>query len=245
VLNASFNALGTERYLLTEDNRSMRDVAAAVPYDAIVILVNSDRYGGGGIYNDYAISTVNNQWSENVFLHEFGHSFAGLADEYYSSEVAYNEFFPRGVEPVPPNITAYLEPEELKWKQWLSPGIGIPTHYGKKEAESLQQEVRNIMEGLQRTENTVEKQKADTVQAKALREQTTQKLDSLREKIRSIQEKYRKQLKGKVGLFEGAGYSSEGLYRSEIECIMLSNREKRFCKVCREAIIRMIGYYTR
>jgi len=98
-LTATFNSLGSERYLLTEDNRSLRDIAAAVPYDVLVIMINHKRYGGGGIYNLYCTFTVDNQWYKYLFLHEFGHSLAGLGDEYYTSAVAYNEFYPRGVEP--------------------------------------------------------------------------------------------------------------------------------------------------
>ena len=97
-LNASFDSFDLDRYMLTEEGRTVRAMAAQVPYDAIVILVNSSRYGGGGIYNDYCITTVDHQASPGVFVHEFGHSFAGLADEYYSADVAYNDFYPKGVE---------------------------------------------------------------------------------------------------------------------------------------------------
>ena len=98
-LGASFDALGSERYMLIEDNRRLRDLAAHVPYDAILVMVNSPRYGGGGIYNLYCTFTTDNYWSTYVFLHEFGHSFAGLADEYYTSSVAYTDFYAKGVEP--------------------------------------------------------------------------------------------------------------------------------------------------
>ncbi|MGE5235659.1 MAG: M64 family metallopeptidase, partial [Acidobacteriota bacterium] len=87
VLGAGFDALGSERYLLSEDNRAIRDLAAHVPYDAILIMVNSPRYGGGGIYNLYCTFTSDNQWTPYVLVHEFGHAFAGLADEYYTSSV--------------------------------------------------------------------------------------------------------------------------------------------------------------
>ncbi|MEI7811697.1 MAG: M64 family metallopeptidase [Ignavibacteria bacterium] len=80
-LNTTFCSLGSERYLLTEDNKAMRDLAAHVPYDAIYIMVNHNRYGGGGIYNLFCTFTSDNQWHEYLFLHESGHSFAGLADE--------------------------------------------------------------------------------------------------------------------------------------------------------------------
>ncbi|MDZ7342299.1 MAG: IgA Peptidase M64, partial [candidate division KSB1 bacterium] len=142
IVNSSFNALDLDRYLLTEDNKSMHDIAANVPYDAIFILVNSERYGGGGIYNFYGVSTVGNNLSLNVFIHEFGHSFAGLGDEYYTSDVAYNEFYPPGVEPTDPNITALLDPENIKWKDLVSTGISIPTNWGKEEFEALQAELQ-------------------------------------------------------------------------------------------------------
>jgi len=68
--------------LLTEDYCNLRDIAASVPYDAIYVMVNQPRYGGGGIYNLYCTFTADNPSSDYVFLHEFGHTFAGLADEY-------------------------------------------------------------------------------------------------------------------------------------------------------------------
>jgi len=136
-LNATFNSLGSERYLLTEDNKSLQNVAAHVPFDALVIMVNTKRYGGGGIYNFFCTSTSDNQWNEYVFIHEIGHSFAGLADEYYTSSVAYSEFYPKGVEPLEPNITALLEPGELKWKKIADQNIEIPTPWEKEDFDSM------------------------------------------------------------------------------------------------------------
>lgn len=139
-VGASFNALGLDRYMLTEENRAMRDIAGHVPYDAIVIIVNSQRYGGGGIYNTYCCFTSDNEWTVYLFLHEFGHSFSGLADEYYGSPVAYNEFYPKGIEPIDPNITALLDPANLKWKHLATKGTPIPTPWGKEEYEKLSRE---------------------------------------------------------------------------------------------------------
>ena len=136
VLSSTFNSLGSERYLLTEDNKTMRDMAAHVPYDAIYIMVNHKRYGGGGIYNFFCTFTSDNQWSSYIFLHEFGHSFAGLADEYYTSDVAYNDFYPKGIEPVEPNITALLNPPKVKWESLITQGIQIPTPWEKAEYDS-------------------------------------------------------------------------------------------------------------
>ncbi|NOZ13074.1 MAG: peptidase M64, partial [Acidobacteria bacterium] len=130
-VNASFNSLGIPRYLLTEDNRDLRDIAGIVPYDIAVVMVNSPRYGGGGIYDFFCVFTADNPYRDYLFLHEFGHAFAGLADEYYSSSVTYDEFYPKGVEPLEPNITALLNPEHVKWQKLLTPGIQIPTPWNK------------------------------------------------------------------------------------------------------------------
>jgi hypothetical protein len=122
VLNASFNAFDLDRYMLIEEDHRMHEIAGQVPYDAIIVLVDSGRYGGGSIAFDYCVTTVDHSRSLEVFVHELGHSFGGLADEYYQSEVSYNEFYPKGVEPLEPNITALLDPANVKWKDLLSPG---------------------------------------------------------------------------------------------------------------------------
>jgi len=136
---SSFDALGLYRYLLTEDNRNLRDIAGHVPYDAIIIMVNTKRYGGGGIYNTYCVFTMDEANYNYLFLHEFGHSFAGLADEYYASTVAYNEFYPAGIEPTEPNITALLDVNNLKWKNLVSKGVKIPTPWEKEKYDQMSQ----------------------------------------------------------------------------------------------------------
>ncbi len=91
-------------------------------------MVNSSRYGGAGIYNFFSIFVADNEYDEYVFIHEFGHGFAGLGDEYYTSSVAYSDFYPRGVEPWEPNVSAALKgPERVKWKALLTPDIPLPT----------------------------------------------------------------------------------------------------------------------
>ena len=126
-LGFSFNAFDIKRYMLSSNNKAIRDAASRAPYDAIIVIVNTGRYGGGGIFNLYAVSSVDNEYSGYVFTHELGHSFAGLADEYYSSKVAYNDMYPRGVEPWEPNITALLDPKHIKWGDLIKPGTPIPT----------------------------------------------------------------------------------------------------------------------
>jgi hypothetical protein len=205
-------------------------------------MVNSERYGGGGIYNFYAVSTVDNQLSENVFIHEFGHSFAGLADEYYTSDVAYNDFYPKGVEPTDPNITALLDPENIKWKDLLSPGIEIPTSWGKDEIEALQADLQKNRKEMREQVAQLEKSGASKSKIEKIKNDSKKKSDEINKQIDQVREKY-SNLSEKVGAFEGAGYSAKGLYRSMMNCLMFGNRERKFCKVCQRAIERMIEFY--
>jgi hypothetical protein len=125
-LNSSFYTFDLDRYLTTNDIKSVNDFAASVPHDNIIVLINSNRYGGGGVYNYYSGMTAGHPLSPKVFIHEFGHGFAGLADEYYSSTVAYDEFYPLDVEPWEPNITTLVN-FEAKWKTMIGKGIPVPT----------------------------------------------------------------------------------------------------------------------
>jgi len=125
-LNSSFYTFNLDRYLTTQDIKTVNDYAALVPHDNIVILINSTRYGGGGVYNYYSGTTTGNVLSPKVFVHEFGHGFAGLADEYYSSSVAYNEFYPLNVEPWEPNITTMVN-FDLKWAKMIGKNTPVPT----------------------------------------------------------------------------------------------------------------------
>ena len=88
-VGAAYDAFGSERYVLTFDNRALRDMAAWAPYEFLTILVNSETYGGGGIFGLFSTVAVDNDWADYLFVHEFGHHFAALADEYYGSPVAY------------------------------------------------------------------------------------------------------------------------------------------------------------
>lgn len=125
-LNSSFYTFGTDRYLTTQDIKSVNDYAALAPHDNIIVLINSDKYGGGGVYNYYSGTTADHPLSKKVFIHEFGHGFAGLADEYYSSEVAYDEFYPLNVEPWEPNITTMVN-FDSKWKDKIASETPVPT----------------------------------------------------------------------------------------------------------------------
>jgi hypothetical protein len=125
-IHSSFYTFNMDRYLTTSDTKAMYDLAAAVPYDMVFVLVNSKRYGGGGFFNHYAQSTVDHQLSEIVALHEFGHSFAGLADEYYTSEITYSDYYNLDFEPWEPNITTNVN-FSSKWKNMISTDTPLPT----------------------------------------------------------------------------------------------------------------------
>jgi len=131
VLSSSYYTFDVDRYLTTQDIREVNDYAAAAPHDQIVVLINSPRYGGGGVYNYYSAVTADHQNTPQVFIHEFGHGFAGLADEYYSSEVAYEEFYPLDVEPWEPNITTRVN-FDAKWKDLIARSVPVPTPNSKK-----------------------------------------------------------------------------------------------------------------
>ncbi len=233
-MNFSFNALDLPRYLLSKDNRAIRDLAGQVPYDAIFIMVNSTRYGGGGIYNQFAVFTAHSPNNELVFVHEFGHSFAGLADEYYTSDVAYNDFYPKGVEPTEPNITALLDSAILKWPNQLDPGKAVPTNWHKTYYDSLSLRKQLLRRRLRRFQ--FEQVYPDS--QKLLRDEMTSLDQALQNFISNHP------LRNKTGFFEGAGYASHSLYRPMLNCMMFSNQEQRFCSVCSAAIVRMIRFYA-
>ena len=130
-LSASYYTFDVDRYLTTQDIRRVNDFAAAAPHDQIIVLINSPRYGGGGVYNYYSAVTSDHQFTPQVLTHEFGHGFAGLADEYYSSEVAYEEFYPLNVEPWEPNITTRVN-FDAKWKNLIAKSVPVPTPNTKK-----------------------------------------------------------------------------------------------------------------
>ncbi len=244
VLNASFNAFDLDRYMLIEDDHRMHEIAGQVPYDAIIVLVNSKRYGGGSICLDYCVTTVDHPRSPEVFVHELGHSFAYLADEYYQSEVSYNDFYPKGIEPLEPNITALLDPANVKWKDLLAPGIGVPTEYGKDKMEALQAERRAVREAQAKETEEAKQRGAPEKELKRIVEKVKVDDAALAAKMEAVRKEYAT-LNDKVGVFEGAGYASKGLYRSQVYCIMIGNPKNEFCRVCQRAIGRMIEFYSR
>ncbi len=226
-LDTRYNTFGSARYVLTEANKSLRDIAGAVPYDFVLILLNDNRYGGGGIYNLYTTCFAtpdqpDQAWQrEYVYVHEFGHAFGGLGDEYYSSQVSYNDFYPKGVEPWEPNITALTDKDHLKWHGLATPGVPLPTPWEKRAYDSLE----------------TERGKLDRLAPDYYKK---------REPFFKAEQAILKDAAyaGKVGAFEGAGYSSTGLYRPSLDCRMFSLSLVDFDPVCAAAISRVIDFYA-
>ncbi|PID89601.1 MAG: peptidase M64 [Bacteroidia bacterium] len=136
ILNSHFYTFYTERYLTTQDIRTVRDIASLVPYDQIYILVNTEKYGGGGVYNYYNLCASDNAYSPQVFTHEFGHAFAALGDEYAYSEDDAEKFYDLGVEPNAPNLTT-LANFEKKWKDLVDKDTPIPTPEDKRYKDKV------------------------------------------------------------------------------------------------------------
>ncbi len=241
-VGASFNSLGLDRYMLTENNRILRDIAAHVPYDTIMLLVNSDRYGGGGIYNLFAAFTADTIWHPYVVVHEFGHSFVGLADEYYTSAVAYNDAYPQGVEPPEPNITALSDSSRLKWASLVDKNTQIPTPWNKEAYDTLSISYQKTRNQLNEMIAELSRSKAPSDEIERIKQKEERLALDNSKKVDLLLSK--DPAKGKVGAFLGAGYSSQGLYRPMTDCIMFTKGTKPFCKVCEAAVQRVIDHYT-
>ncbi|HUN64132.1 MAG TPA: IgA Peptidase M64 [Candidatus Sulfotelmatobacter sp.] len=225
-VGASYDTFGTERYILTMDNRALRDIASFSPYEFVEILVNGETYGGGGIFNQFATVAIDNPWAGYVAVHEFAHHFAALADEYYTSDVAY---LPpeHKTEPWEPNVTALLDPAKLKWRDLVEAGTPIPTPWDKEAFDQFERDIQKQRKEL-RAAGKPEAEMDALFRAERAKEDAM--LGA---------QKYA----GKVGAFEGANYESKGYYRPEVDCIMFT-RSKAFCAVCRGAIERIIGMYA-
>ena len=226
-VGSTYDAFGSERYVLTFDNRAFREIAQFAPYEFVEILVNGKTYGGGGIFNLYSTVAADSLWAPYVFVHEFGHHFSGLADEYYTSDVAYQSTGER-VEPWEPNATAMKDPAALKWKDLVSPGTPVPTPWDKDAFEEHARDVQAKRRAI-RAANRPEAEMDALFLAE--REDETRRLGTDR-------------YSGKVGAFEGANYEAKGYYRPQEDCIMFTRDEVGFCAVCRRALERVIALYT-
>ncbi len=228
-LGVSYNIFDSERYALTLDNRSMRDIASAAPYDFLEILINETQYGGGGVFNDHATAAVGSAFADYIFVHEFGHHFAGLGDEYYTSDVAYETGVADRPEPWEPNITAMKDPATLKWKDLVEAGTPLPTPWDKdlyeKKSREIQERRRNL--------------RARNVPESDMNQLFTEELNWSTPFLAGMKYSH------KVGAFEGASYEVKGLFRPEADCIMFTRDNVGFCRVCQRAIVRIIDMYAR
>jgi hypothetical protein len=227
-LGTTYDAFGSERYVLTFENRAFRDAASFAPYDVVEILANEKTYGGGGIFGLYATVAADSQWAPYVFVHEFGHHFAGLADEYYTSEVAYLPSAER-IEPWEPNATALADPPALKWKDLVRVGTPLPTPWKKEAFEAQSREFQSRRRAI-RAAN-----RPETEMDALFVEQQTKETALLSTGAHAAD----------VGAFEGALYEGRGYYRPQVDCIMFTRDAVPFCRVCQKAIARVIDLYTR
>jgi IgA Peptidase M64/Peptidase M64 N-terminus len=225
-IGATYDAFGSERYILTFDNKKFRDVAEFAPYEFVEILVNDKTYGGGGIFNLYSTVAADSLWAPYIFVHEFGHHFAGLADEYFTSD-APTANAPH-VEPWEPNVTALLDSKDLKWKDQVTAGTPVPTPWKQAEFEALEKDVQARRREL-RKENRPESE------MNALFKEEKAKEDALFASDRHSKD---------VGAFQGANYDAKFYYRPMENCIMFS-RTNFFCDVCKRAIERVVDLYTK
>ena len=213
--------------MLTFENKAFRDIAANAPYEVVEILTNSATYGGGGIFGLYSTVAADSVWAPYIFVHEFGHHIAGLADEYYTSDVAYLPAADR-VEPWEPNATALLDPAALKWKDLVTPGTPLPTPWPKEEFEQYTKEIQQKRRAI-RAANRPEAE-MDAL----FRDEEKRDTALLNDGPHA----------GKVGAFEGANYEARGFYRPQADCIMFTRDNVPFCAVCRRAIDAILDLYT-
>jgi len=224
-IGATYDSFGMERYVLTFANKRWRNVAAAAPYEFVIIVANNEKYGGAGIYNLFSTVSADNEFTSYVLVHEFGHHFAGLGDEYYTSNVTYETGQDRP-EPWSPNVTADgLQP---KWGDLVADSTPLPTPWPKVEFEALQNEIQSRRTKL-RAENAPE------AEMEALFRKERERSGALLGGAAYAHE---------VGTFEGANYASTGYYRPQINCIMFTRDVRYFCRVCDRAINGMVDRYS-
>ena len=180
--SSHFSTFYSDRYLTTSNVFAIHDALAGIPYEHIIILANTDEYGGGGIYNAYTLTTAHHKDFRPVVVHEFGHSFGGLADEYFYENDTMTDTTPLDVEPWEQNITTRVD-FGSKWQDMLVKGTPIPTPVAESKRYP-------------------------------------------------------------VGVYEGGGYSTKGVYRPADYCRMRVNEWPEFCPVCQRALRRLIDFYT-
>lgn len=225
-LGTAYDAFGSERYILTFENRALRDVASFAPYDVLEILVNGETYGGAGIFGQFSTVAAGNLYAPYVFVHEFGHHFAGLADEYYTSDVAYESSKDR---PEPWELNATADPKAPKWKALVKAGTPLPTPWQKEAFEKASHATQARRRDLRAANRPEAEMDALFAQQKAFE---TRLLGTDAHS-------------GKVGAFEGCNYEGTGYYRAQEDCVMFTRDDVPFCAACAGAIERVIALYAK
>jgi len=225
---ARYDIFGSERYILTLDNRAFRELAQYAPYEFVEIMVNSETYGGGGIFGQFSTVAANNDWRNYLFVHEFGHHFAALADEYYTSPVAYAAADTPTVEPWEPNVTALLDPARLKWARVPARvAVPVPTPWPKAVFDAHAKVYQARRAKLRADKRPESEMNALFREDRAFNEALFAKAPN-----RNV-----------LGAFQGANYSSTGYYRPELQCLMF-DRSEAFCDVCARAVGDIIDLYS-
>ena len=226
-LSAQYSSFDSERYVLSSDNNTIRNAASAVPYDFMIILVNEKTYGGGGIYNLYTTVSADNLFAEYIMIHELGHHMAALADEYYTSSVAY-EAPDVKFEPWETNITTSTDRNTLKWKDLLDASTTLPTSWNKAFFDNFEYKIQKSR---------------DSIRAVHADEKVME--DLFRKQLKMEDEFFGKEkYKNAIGAFEGAGYAAKGMYRPQLDCIMFS-RHLTYCKVCSRSLEQVFDAYVK
>ena len=184
LVGSSYNTFGSDRYLMTMQLFRLHDAIGDIPCDHIIIMANSGTYGGGAIYNFYAMSSLN-EMAYMVLPHELGHSIGGLADEYVDEDLSYGDIHPLTVEPTEPNITTLVDFSK-KWQSMLPQGTPVPSPINSR---------------VPYTEN------------------------------------------GPLGVFEGAGYHANGIFRPTMHCMMRDYAP--FCPVCTQRLNEVFDLYVK
>lgn len=239
-IGSHFDTFYSDRYLTTLRLKQLHDVLADFPYEHIIILANTDTYGGGGIYNSYTLTTAHHAQFKPVVVHEFGHSFAGLADEYFYDDQYVEMYYP-DTEPWEQNITTMAD-FASKWQDMLPAGTVLPD--GSVVADKpdglgsrLLTRLNNLRSGTSQSSSN-----STSISRPAASSSSSRSSASDRRTSRSSRAR-RRSIEG-VGLYEGGGYQSKGVWRGAEDCRMRTNSAPVFCPVCQQAITDIIDFYT-
>jgi IgA Peptidase M64 len=225
VLRCAYGQGAAERTLEPTDVRLVSEAAASTPNDFVLVLANSRRYGGSAYFRGPAVAAIDSAFARYLVLHELGHVIAGLAEEYYVA-LPDPAKYSGNIEPWYPNVTT--SNEYPKWQYLMREPATGPTRWNKAEYEAQFADYVKRYEKLRAAgaaEDTIER----------LMREASARQAALLARNRPLR---------RIATFEGANGYAEGMYRSEVNCIMFSLQSDYFCAACSAAIDRMINYHT-